>query len=294
MACLFAAKLAAHTQVTMLGSWPAGIQALQTLGVTLVTDNGEITRRVVATSNPLDCPRHRHALVLVKSWQTARAADLLHDCLAPDGVALTLQNGCGNLEILRVALGAERAAMGITTIGATLLAPAKVRDGGNGSICLLPSEKLEPLTALFHLADMPVKAVEDIDSLAWGKLIISVAINPLTAILRVPNGHLLEDLHAKELMVAAANEAIAITAALGVPLPFADPLAALAEVVEKTAANYSSMLQDVIRKAPTEIDVTCGTIARHGERLNIDTPVNNLLWKLIAAMPLADPEARSC
>ena len=70
--------------------------------------------------------------MLVKSWQTARAAGQLAECLHPDGLALTLQNGLGNAEMLSKYLGQERVAQGVTTTGATLLSSGRVRPGGEG------------------------------------------------------------------------------------------------------------------------------------------------------------------
>ncbi len=60
---------------------------------------------VHATDNPAECKGMRFALVLVKAWQTERAAHQLSDCLAEDGVALTLQNGLGNDTMLAACPG---------------------------------------------------------------------------------------------------------------------------------------------------------------------------------------------
>ena len=132
MACLFAARLsAADVPVFMYGTWPEGRHALQTAGVRLVSETGEEhAYPVQVISQPVDCPGSRYALVLVKSWQTQRAARQLADCLAPNGMALTLQNGVGNREALSKALGAKRTSLGVTTIGATLLGPGRVREAG--------------------------------------------------------------------------------------------------------------------------------------------------------------------
>jgi 2-dehydropantoate 2-reductase len=138
MACLFAARLASNNiTVTMLGSWPEGLQALQQNGVRLVGKDG-ITRTypVRATNDPQTCRDTRYALVLVKSWQTRRAAEQLSVCLASNGLALTLQNGIGNRELLAQVLGTRRVALGVTTEGATLLGPGLVRAAGDGVVSL--------------------------------------------------------------------------------------------------------------------------------------------------------------
>jgi 2-dehydropantoate 2-reductase len=129
-----------------------------------------------------------------------------------------------------------------------------------------------------------VHVVEDAQSLVWGKLVINAAINPLTAILRVPNGRLLETPSARKLMGALANETARVAEAENVQLPFPDPVAAAEDVARRTSANHSSMLQDVLRSAPTEIDAICGAIVKLGQGHEIETPANRACWKLVKAM----------
>lgn len=284
MACLFAARIAPHAEVTILGTWQEGLAALQKHGIRLIeADGAEETFSVRATSDPNSCEVHRYALVLVKSWQTERAASQLAVCLAPDGVALTLQNGIGNLEKLIDTLGGERAALGTTTTGATLLGPGYVRVGGVGPTHVANHPRLEWLIHLLREAEFEVEIAEDLESLVWGKLAVNAAINPLTALLEVPNGELLERPHARELMKAAAEETAAVAAARNIQLPYEDPAALVEDVARRTASNRSSMLQDITRGAPTEIDAISGAIFHEGDRLKIPTPVNWTLWHLIRA-----------
>jgi 2-dehydropantoate 2-reductase len=132
-------------------------------------------------------------------------------------------------------------------------------------------------------AKFNVHIVEDAQSLVWGKLVINAAINPLTALLRVPNGKLLERMPAREMMKALAIETAQVAEAEGVILPFSDPAAAAEEVAHKTAANHSSMLQDVLRGAPTEIDAICGAVVKAGQKHYIDASANWACWKLVKA-----------
>lgn len=283
LASLFAARLAPHSDITMLGTWLEGIRALQENGVQLVEAESETSFPVKATSEPADCAQAESAIVLVKSWQTGRAAEQLSQCLHPEGIALTLQNGYGNLQKLEAALGAERAALGITTSGATLLGPGRVRPGGKGPIYLHPQPKLQSLVERFKDAGFEVEESDDLDSLVWGKLVINAGINPVTALLQIPNGALLEQADAYALMKAAALETAAVAEALGVRLSFDDPVKRVEEVAKQTAPNHSSMYQDVRRGAPTEIEAISGAIVREGDRLGVPTPVNRALLHLIRA-----------
>src|SRR4030067_39225 len=150
MACLFGARRAPHTDVALLGSWPEGLAALGREGIRLESDGTSQTVRVRVTSAPSDCQGARRALVLVKSGQTESTAAQRAGCMAEDGVARTRQNGLGNLEHLQAALGNERAALGVTTVGATLLGPAHVRLGGPGTTYLAQNPRLGPLGGLIH------------------------------------------------------------------------------------------------------------------------------------------------
>jgi 2-dehydropantoate 2-reductase len=290
LATLFAARLsAAGHPVTMLGGWENGLRALVKSGARLVDADGlEHAYPVEATSNPADCRGAHYALVLVKSWQTERAATQLADCLAGDGLALTLQNGMGNREFLAGTLGLPRVALGVTTTGATLLGPGLARAGGEGIISLEAHPRLGPLEAALTGADFNVQVVNDADALVWGKLVINAAINPLTALLRVPNGELLHRPAAHLLMRVLAEEAAAVARAQGIRLPFEDAVRAAEDVARKTASNHSSMFQDIRRGAPTEIDAICGAITQTGEKLGVSTPVNRVCWQLTrASLPAA-------
>lgn len=286
MACLFAARLsAAGTQVTMLGTWSEGLRTLKSHGVTLIeADNSQHTYPVQATDDPSDCIGSDYALVLVKSWQTRRAAQQLKKCLTRNGVALTLQNGIGNRETLVEALGAPRVALGVTTLGANLLEPGCVVAAGEGEIHVGVHFGIDPLSRLLRSAGFKVLDAPDPDILLWGKLIINAAINPLTALLRVNNGELLRRPTARALVASLAREAAAVAAAQGIRLPYDDPFAVVEEVAQRTADNRSSMLQDILRGAPTEIDAICGAIVRAGDQYGVSTPLNHTIWQLVKAL----------
>jgi len=284
MACLFAAKLSgAGVPVLMSGTWRAGLQALRQEGVRLVDSQGNQQVFPVQVAEGGCGSRVCHALVLVKSWQTGRAAQQLGECLEADGLALSLQNGLGNQERLVQALGPERVALGVTTAGATLLGPGRVRPAGEGSIVLGKHRRLAPLAELLGSAGFVIEESADTNSLLWSKLVINAAVNPLTALLNVPNGELLNRPAARALLAEAAREAATVATALDIQLSYQDPVAVCEAVAQRTAANRSSMLQDLQRGAPTEIDAICGAIVQAGEGAGIITPINRTLWHLIKA-----------
>jgi len=139
-------------------------------------------------------------------------------------------------------------------------------------------------TALLQEAGFEVLTTSNLDSLLWGKLVINAAINPLTAIFRIPNGALLERPDTRQKMIAAAREAAAVATTLGIRLPYTDPITTVEAVAGRTAANRSSMLQDVERGAPTEIDAINGAVVKAGKQVGVATPINLALWQLVKGL----------
>jgi len=283
MACLFGARLAAVAEVTLVGTWAEGLAAIEEHGIVVAEglressgDSSTIpvrAARLGAAIEPADL-----VLVLVKAWQTENVAGHISNLQSPKGITLTLQNGIGNLEKL-----GPRAHLGVTTQGATLLGPGRVRPGGAG-----PTHVAGPewVVELFRRAGFEAHqaGAAQVDGLVWGKLVVNCGINALTALLRVPNGELLARPDAAQLMERAATECAAVARAKGIALPFPDPVARVREVAQKTAVNRSSMFQDILRGAPTEIEAINGAVVREGESLGVPTLVNEILWRLVKAL----------
>lgn len=284
MACWFGARLSPYVDVIILAGWPQAVEALRSTGIELDLGGSPTRFQVKVATDPEELPHAPAALVLVKAWQTGRAAAQVAAFLADDGVALTLQNGLGNLETLQAALGPDRAALGVTTYGATLLAPGRVRPAGDGVVQLGNHPRLQPLIDVFRQADLEVEQVEDVVGLAWGKLAVNAGINPVTALLRVPNGRVLDLEDARQILQAAVREVASVAEAAEIQLPYQDPVETALTVARRTKDNRSSMLQDLDRGAPTEIDAISGAVVAKAAELGRSAPVNETLWRLVRSV----------
>ncbi len=293
LGCVYAARLAAHADVTMLGTWAEGVDAIRDAGIRVTDPDGRTwTARVRAEHDPGTVAPVDVALILVKSYQTRRAAGWAARLLVQDGLAVTLQNGLDNLPVVVEAVGASRAAVGVTYNAATLLGPGQVRHVVSLptylSLAAQPAAaapaQLDALAMLLNRAGLAAQVSSDVEGRLWGKAVANAAINPLTALWRVTNGKLLARPERRRLLAALACEAAAVAHARGITLPFADPVAYVEAVCEATGANRSSMLQDVERGRPTEIDSISGIIAAEGARLGVATPLTEAVWRLVQAL----------
>ena len=288
MGCLFAAclKKAGH-DVTLFDYKRERADILNNRGITVEGVTGEYRVQVPAVSGkPSQMPDV--ALICVKANQTRVAAESLESWLGPEAVTLTLQNGLGNLEILEEIFGKDRVLGGVTAEGATLLDLGHIRHAGRGETVIGPEGPLESpvakIASAFNAAGFNTRSVEDVNNLIWGKLIVNVGINALTAITRLKNGRLPKIEGTREIMEEAVHEAVAVAHAKGLGLPYPDPVKRVLEVCQATAENIASMLQDVLKQRITEVAFINGAIVREAHILGISTPVNRTLTCLVQAI----------
>jgi 2-dehydropantoate 2-reductase len=289
LGCVFAAKLARCAEVWMLGTWTVAIDAIRRDGIRIHDRDGSTWQVCVqATSDPAAVPVCDAAFILVKSYQTERAAAWAAQVLSPDGLAVTFQNGLDNGPKLEAAVGSGRAALGVNYTGATLMGPGETHHTTQltNLIGTRPAiaAKIASLIDIMAAVGLDTRATDAIEGEVWGKAIANAAINPLTALWRVSNGELLATDERRALLGALVDEGAAVARAHGVALPFADPVAHTEKVCRASAPNHSSMLQDVERGRPTEIDSINGIITAQGRRLGVSTPLNEMVWRLIRAM----------
>lgn len=290
LACVFGARLSQVACVTLVGSWAAQIEALQNDGLDLVEMSGTERRfSLNAAHFPTELASIKkadYALVLVKSYQTKAAAERIKALIKPNGVVLSLQNGLGNQEKLLHTLPFHMVSSGITMQGANVVRPGWVAHTGNGVSVIDDKPFLSDIKHLLLDAGLPIQSYGEyglakIEAVLWHKLLINAAINPLTALLNQPNGYLADNEIARELCVQTTREALCVAQKeIGFAVDQSSEAMGVG-VALQTAANRSSMLQDVTNGRPTEIDAICGEIVRRGEKLNIKTPLNSLWLRLI-------------
>jgi 2-dehydropantoate 2-reductase len=288
MGCLFAAGLKrAGYDVTLWDHKKERAEQINRQGIVVEGIRGAYTAKVLTVTGNLPLPPDV-ALMCVKSYSTRDAGHAIKPWLEPKTVVVTLQNGVGNVEILEEMFGREAVSGGTTAEGATLLGPGKVRHAGQGETIVgsegKPENTVEKIASSFSQAGFQARSVDHVDDFIWGKLIINVGINALSAITKLKNGRLPELHSTRQIMTEAVNEAVVVASAKKIQLPYLNPVARVLEVCRATAGNISSMLQDVLNEKTTEVDFINGAIVREGSLFGIPTPVNLTLTSLIMAV----------
>ena len=229
------------------------------------------------------------AIVTTKTPGSAWAAEIAAKILAPGGVALTIQNGLGNYEVLVEHVGRPRAAVGVIYVGAQLV-NGELHATGAGKVELgrpvspASRAKLDELGRLLREGGMDVTVVDDAWPAVWRKVVTNAAVNPITALIRLTNADLLADKPASRVADSLAREVARVATASGVRIDEEEAVRQWRAMAALTGANRSSMLQDVEAGRPTEIDAISGAVAREGERRGVAAPLNQAMTLLVSAL----------
>lgn len=235
-------------------------------------------------------------ILTVKSYDTENAVREALPIIHERTVILSLQNGLDNelriVNCLRnsgISTGNEGVLGGVTCHGATYLEPGIIYHAGTGETIIgtldgAITPEAEQICRMFNAVGIETSLTRDIEQELWVKAVINASINPLTALAGIPNGQLLEIPELTGLMEDICREACAVASAAGVPLSAEELIERTKNVARSTAANKSSMLQDIEHGRRTEIDAINYAIVRAGKDHGIATPINATIVKLMKAL----------
>ncbi len=280
----------AGARVTLIGR-RAHIEAVAHAG--LLIDSIHFQERIaVAASTQADAARDAElVLFCVKTTDTDAAARALAPHLLAGAIVVSLQNGVDNVERIRAASGIE-AVPAVVYVATAMPTPGRVKHAARGDLVIgwpqrgpagagRSNDDLERVAQCFAGAGVPCRISENIEGELWTKLVWNCAGNALTALARSSYGQVARNELARDLLAAAAGEAIAVARAAGVDLPPLDLVAAGVKMAKDLGDATSSTAQDIARGKRTEIDALNGYVARRGAELGVPTPVNHTLFALV-------------
>lgn len=281
---LFGQRLARDNDVLLLERVREVVDAIRADGLRV---DGE-SRAAYATGESRDLFDVQILFIFVRATDTLRALRPFASALSPATAIVSLQNGLGNEEAIKTALGSTiPLIIGATTESALSIGPGDVRRVGDGTTVLgsagASPETCNRIARLLAAAGFRASAAYDIRPHLWGKLIANAAINPVAALLDRPNGVVLSDEHAGEVARSLAQEAASVANAMRIPLPFSDPWSYVRTIVEQTAELDNSMLYDLRSGARTEVDFINGAVVAAGRRSAVPTPYNETVTALVKA-----------
>ena len=283
MGSLLGGLLSIRHEVLLVGR-AEHVDALRNHGLRITGKTVRLAHPRAATRVPTSA-QPQLILVTTKAYDTASAMSSLKR-FARTSVFLTLQNGLDNPDT--IARSADRVIAGTTSHGVTFLGPGEIRHAGVGDTVIGPWKGVDRADVvrvrdIFDEAGIPTRISTDVRAELWSKVVVNAAINPLAALAGVPNGRLVQDRTLARLLDEVGREALRVAEVAGARLDRDEILRRTRLVARRTAANRSSMLQDLDRHRRTEIEAITGAILRTAERYGIDAPLNRALYALVRA-----------
>lgn len=239
-------------------------------GLTLVEQGVAHTYPVIAETPGSLAPIHR-LLVACKAYDAQGAVAQLQHRLAPDAELILLQNGLGSQDAVAAQLPQARCISASSTEGAFRDGDWRVVFAGHGYTWLGDASHPTPPLWLddLHAAGIPHDWSADILTRLWRKLALNCAINPLTVLYRCRNGEL--QTHHCEVATLCA-ELAELLHCCGQPAAALDLQHEVERVIQATAANFSSMYQDVAAGRRTEISYLLGYACQAAARHQLNLP----------------------
>jgi 2-dehydropantoate 2-reductase len=231
-------------------------------------------------------------ILAVKSYDTDAALTELEPRISEETLICSYQNGLGNSEKIAQHYGWDRCVESRVIYGARINQPAEVevtvmaRKTALGIYKDTPYlEKIKTVALAMDASGVPTEYAENIEDALWAKLAYNCSLNPLSALLDVPYGGLLESEKTKTTMREVIHEFYLVGHALKIKLNPPTPEAYIdllfGTLIPNTADHYASTREDLKQKRRTEIDALNGAIVQHGKNLKIPTPTNEKLTQQI-------------
>ena len=247
--------------------------------VNVVEEDGTVFNESLTANDPEFLAASDLLLVTLKAWQVSDAVKGLAPALSPATPVLLLHNGMGTVEELKalpnpLLIGttthaARRDGNVIVHVasGTTHIGPARQQDGEFSALADTLQEALPDVA--WHNTIRPA---------LWRKLAVNCVINPLTALWDCPNGELKN--HPQEI-AALCEEVASVIEREGLHTSADDLRYYVEQVIDSTAENISSMLQDVRALRHTEIDYITGYLLKRARAHGIAVPENARLYDLV-------------
>jgi 2-dehydropantoate 2-reductase len=245
---------------------------------------GTIEVPMTALTDPAQAKPVDWVLLCTKAQDTAASAAWLQRLCGANTRVASLQNGIGHAERLRPLVGQATVVPTIVYYNGERLAPDRVRyrRTGEHDFCVADDADGKLFAGLFDGTSLVTFVTSDFKTLAWRKLLLNAAANPISA-LTMQRNHVFRRDDIQALCHTLLDEAIAVARADGARLAADEAEQAMGRLLAVPADAGSSMYFDRIAGRPLEIDALTGAVVEAGERYKIATPLNRMLLTLARA-----------
>ena len=285
------ALVQAGVRITIIDTDDAHVGALREPGLLVESLGINQPIPVDAMTTPVDDEWADLAVIMTPAYETAHAAVTARRVLKPDGAAVSMQNGLGNLEALVAELTADRVFMGSTKCSADRPTPGcprltKLDPTTVGELDGRSSDRSRWFADAMTRGGLKTTVSDNIEGVLWSKFIHNCAINALSAITGLRMGEVSRIKALNDLRWKIVEECLSVATAKGVRLADPDPIPTLKRHTWQKFTQ-PSMLQHINQGRAIEIDAINGYVVQEASHLGIRVPMNEIVFAMAAGRGLA-------
>jgi 2-dehydropantoate 2-reductase len=292
MGSLFGGLLAGVTETCLYDVNKTHIEAINRNGLIMTQGDKKNIVRVRATTNPAEIGGMDAVIIFVKYPFTRKAMmDAMVSAIGPDTLVLTVQNGIGNVEIIREFVPESQIVYGLSTLTSDMEGPGHIEMTTTKKVptCIWPlngevTDKLRKLCDLMNQAGLNTEITKDVDRQIWQKLMVNASENTLCALLRQNVTSIIDTPSSFEIAKKIIFEVADVAQAKGIDISREEGLEHVIKVTRSVPQHVPSMAIDLKNKRPTEIACLNEAIAAEGKRLGIPTPMTETVARMIKAI----------
>ncbi|MCL1865522.1 MAG: ketopantoate reductase family protein [Spirochaetes bacterium] len=228
-------------------------------------------------------------LIAVKYHQLEQALKDIKNFVKEDTIILSLLNGITSEEITGKMYGEDKVLHSFVVGIDSVREDTKINFSNIGKLFFGTNAenlkyKVDAVKDFFDKTGVPYIVPQDIIRELWWKFMMNVGLNQVSAILNAGYGVFQSIKESRDLMESASMEVVYIAEKAGINLS-RDDISKCFEIINTLSpAGETSMLQDIKARRKTEVEMFSGTVIELGEKYNINTPVNNMLFKMIKTL----------
>jgi 2-dehydropantoate 2-reductase len=261
------------------------IETIRRDGLVIDGVRGRHVVRVSAHTSHAGLPPADFALIFTPTYASKEAARACATALKPEGFAMTLQNGIGNVEALVSELGEKRVVAGVTMNSAAHpeAGRALYTNAGMTSIGELDGRtttRIEEVARMLNAADIETRIVSNPVEHIWTKFALNCAVNPISAVTGLRTGEAYRTPEVNALQDRIIDEILAVVERKGIRLADPDPRQTIKEHC-RLRYNRPSMMQHVEQGRRTEIDALNGALVREAKALGLAVPYNETIVAVV-------------
>jgi 2-dehydropantoate 2-reductase len=274
---------AAGNEVAFLARGPH-LAALRANGLRIESALGQIhVHPLHATDDLAALGPSDLVIIAVKLWSTARAIEAAASVMGDGSAIVSFQNGVEAVALLSRRFGRERVLGGLAQISAVIESPGVIRHNGTlqrlvfGELDGRRTPRIDAFLSACLEAGIDAHVSEDIERAIWEKFVFLVGLSAMTTLTRCPIGPIRENPITRALLLQVMTEAAALGRARGIALPDDCAARQLGFMDGLPRDMVASMLGDLRRGNPLELEWLSGTVASAAAELGLSAPANSFV-----------------